>query len=270
MLSILDCLGGAELCACASTCQGMAVVAHDEALWLPESHLLQPDWTATANPRFAGEKLWAYTLRIRHNQLSDSMWKKLDAHRNGYCPYLAEIGTVVSGKFLVDKSRLCTTNAPSLKYGAICELVHLEAARGEGGVSHRTYKAVAEEIAGLSADAKTAMPNDMHMVIRELYKTCYVGFGMASGAASAGMGFGDPGSLAQVIARKGVVRRASREAMGGSSPRGRHSNPVSPSVAKHRGRRVSRESIGSGRGAADEEMRRNLEMQHGLVSLLGT
>ena len=269
MMSILELLTGSDLCACVCTCKAMAEVAHDEALWLAMSRQLSSEWTSATNPRFSGEALWAYTLRVRHSQFSVSVWQKLDDHRKGCCPYLAEIGTVVSGKFIADKSILCTSGASKLKYGAICELVQLEAAR-EGSVSHRTYKAVAEEIAGLAADAKTAMPNDMHMVVREVYKTCYAGFGMASGASSAGMGFGESGSLAQVIARKGVVRRVSREAAG-TSPKGGGASSVSPT--KHGGgRRSSRESVGGGarsRSAADEELRRNLEMRHSLVSLLG-
>lgn len=275
-LSILELLGGPELCACACACKAFGEVAHDETLWLPVSAQLSPEWTAHANPRFGNEPLWSYTLRIRHSQFSASVWKKHDDHRNGRCPYLAEIGKVVAGNFIADKARLCTSRASKLKYGAICELVHLEAAReGDGGqVSHRTYKAVAEEIAGFSADAKTAMPPDLHMVVREVYKSCYVGFGMAAGAAAAGNGFGEPGSLANVIARKGVVRRVSREAMGGgvSSPhsKGAAARPGSPTTKQSGGRRVSRESMTGGRGPADEEMRKHLEMQHSFVSLLGS
>ena len=39
-----------------------------------------------------------------------------------------------------------------------------------------------EENAKLAADARTASPEDLHMVIREIYKSCYPGFGSAAGS----------------------------------------------------------------------------------------
>ena len=271
MVSILERMTGPDLCKMACICKDLRDAAHDEVLWMPLARELCADWTAATNPRFADEPTWAYTLRVRHAMLSSSVWKKLDDHRNGCCPYLQELGTVVSGKWLPDTTKISTVNACNLKYGAICELVLLEAARDGGHVSHRCYKAVADEISKLAADTKTATPEDTHMVIREIYKSCYAGFGMASGASSAGMGFGEPGTLANVIARKGVARRVSREKMGESG-------------CGRRTPRASREKVGGAcspssprsptfkpspvRGLLDEEMRKRLEMQHNFMSLV--
>ena len=264
MLSILERLDGRALCACACVSKDMTAAAHEEALWSSFASELSSDWTSSTNSRFSDEPAWAYVLRVRHTMLSKSVWTMLDDHRRGCCPYLAEIGTVVSGKWIPDTTRLESIHKCNLKYGAICELVHLEAAREGGSVSHQTYKAVAQEIAKLAADSKTATPEDTHMVIREIYKSCYAGFGMASGASLAGMGFGESGSLAQVIARKGVVRRVSREGTGGANGRrGSRENMTSP-----RSPVSSPVNKGAARGPLDEEMRKRLEMQHNFMSLV--
>lgn len=259
MLSILECFSDHDLCSFACVAKDMTTLAHDDALWLPIMLRLPAKWTSATNPRFAHEGPWAYTLRVRRCLLSPSVWSRLEDHRRGCCPYLAELGTVAAGTFQ-PAAKLHAHGACHVKYGAVCELVQLEAAR-EGSLSHRTYRAVAEEIMRLSADAKTATPADTHMVVREIYKNCYAGFGMASGAASAGMGFGESGTLANVIARKGVVRRVSREGMSTSRPKDGASSPRSPAGNKGW-------IGGSGRGVADEELRKRLETKHNFMSLV--
>ena len=269
MLSILERLDGKALCTCACVCRDLSTAAHDEALWSSLAHELKPDWTSSTNSRFAEEPTWRYVLRVRAAMLSSSAvgWKRLDDHRNGCCPYLAEIGTVVSGKWIPDRTRLGSMHDCNIKYGAICELVHLEAAReGDGSVSHRTYKAVAEEMAKLAADARTASPEDLHMVIREIYKSCYTGFGMADGAALAGMGFGETGTLEQVIARKGVVRRVSREGMGVTN--GRRSSKEGMGKSPVKSPAGSPTLKGAARGPLDESMRQRLETSHNFMSLV--
>jgi len=265
LLAVLELLDGADLCSCACACTSLTAVVHEDALWLPLSAKLPSTWRYTADTR-TKEACWAFTLRIRQGlyMQSAAKWKKLADHRKGCFPYLAELGSVMHGSFCPDTSRLEVHGhkhgAICLKYGFICELVQLEAAR-EGGLSHRTYKAVAEEIAALSTDARTAVPEDLHMVIREIYKQCYAGFGSAPGTTSAATGFGESGTLAHVIARKGVARRVSKESIGTV-------------------RRVSKESMaGSSRGgesspmggsdrATDEDMRKRLERQHDFMSLM--
>ena len=269
MRTIIEWLGGGDLCSCACVCKELIVFAHDDSLWLPIASRLPSKWAYTERER-AAEAPWVYTLRIRYGLYSASVWKKLDDHRNGSCPYLSELGVVTNGTFYPDRSRMNYASA-ALKYGSICELVQLEAAR-EGGVSHRTYKRVAEQIVAMSADAKSAVPDDIHMIIREIYKSCYAGFGTASGSSSCGMGFGEPGTLAQVIARKGVARRVSRESMGtgassprspaGRSPGGKGCSASSPGKVSPPG------SGGSSARAADDEMRKRLETQHRFVGLV--
>lgn len=270
MLAILEWLGGGDICSCAQVCKDLTDVSHNDSLWLPIAAGLPSKWTYTERER-TNEAPWVYTLRIRHGLYSASVWKKLDDHRKGACPYLSELGSVVDGTFVPDKSRLNYASA-ALKYGTVCELIQLEAAR-EGGVSHRTYKRVAKEIVGMSADAKTAVPDDIHMVVREIYKSCYAGFGTASGATSSGNGFGESGTLAHVIARKGVARRVSRESTGGvpgspRSPAGRSPGGKTGSPAGKGGSPASGSVGGPSARAADDEMRKRLEMQHSFMSLV--
>ena len=78
-------------------------------------------------------------------------------------------------------------------YGAICELVMLQA-REDDGLSHRTYKAVAERLVALSANPRSAIPPDLHMVVREIYKTCYPGFGSGTGSGAYAPGLQAGGS----------------------------------------------------------------------------
>ena len=54
----------------------------------------------------------------------------------------------------------------------------------DGALSHRTYKAVAEALVGCSANARSPVPSDLHMTVREIYKTCYPGFGAATGSGA--------------------------------------------------------------------------------------
>ena len=265
----LELVDAQDLCSFACACKALGASAHEETLWQPFARALSSDWISSTNPRFAEEETWAYTLRVRREMFSNSVWKQYDDHRKGCCPYLAELGTVVSGKFIKDTTRLSTADRCQLKYGAICELVQLEAAR-EGAVSHRTYKAVAEEIAGMAADTKTATPEDTHMIVREIYKSCYAGFGMALGASTAGMGFGEAGTIHQVIARKGVARRVSREAMaaGRAGSRSSREHMGSPSPATPGSPVGSPVSKGAARGPLDEEMRKRLETHHSFMSLV--
>jgi len=75
-----------------------------------------------------------------------------------------------------------------LPYGAVCELVQLQALQ-DGSLNHRTYKAVAEQLVALSSNPRSAVPPDLHMTVREIYKTCYPGFGsgVGSGAYAPGL-----------------------------------------------------------------------------------
>ena len=113
-----------------------------------------------------GEPCWKYTLRMRDGLFG--MWKKLVDHRSGQCPYLAELGRVERGVFIPNGSL-----DYRVSYGAVCELVQLEAAV-QDGLSHGVYKAVAEELVRLSANPRSTIPPDLHMTVREIYKTCYV------------------------------------------------------------------------------------------------
>ena len=75
----------------------------------------------------------------------------------------------------------------------MCELVHL-AAREEGGLSHRVYKAVADQLIALSANSKSRVPPELHMTVREIYKTVYPGFGSGTGSGAYAPGLQAGGS----------------------------------------------------------------------------
>ena len=239
VFAILDFVGGADLCSCARVSRAFELVAHDDLLWLPIVDRLPARWS---RPLRLKEPRWRYALRVRAGLYleADRAWQKLLDHRSGRYPFLAELGAVHAdrGEFVPDR-RLSSR----LKYGAVCELVQLAAARDGGAISHRSYRAAAEEM-GSWASEKTATPPDLHMVVREIYKTCHPGFGAAAGASSS-WGMGETGTIAGVVARKGVAGRA-RRASGdlGSSPTAR--SPPSMAAAK----------------AADEELRKRLEMWH--------
>ena len=72
-------------------------------------------------------------------------------------------------------------------------LVQLQAAQGDG-LNHRTYKLVAEQLVGWSANPRSAVPPDLHMTVREIYKTCYPGFGAGTGSGAYAPGLQAGGS----------------------------------------------------------------------------
>ena len=185
MLSVLGNLRGLELCALACVCKELCAAAHDDALWLPIAEALPAKWVYSKRDR-DGEPPWEYTLRTRYGLYG--AWVKLHNHRRGLCPYLCELGRVESGTF-IPNGRLDYR----VSYGAICELVQLQAAR-DGWVSHDTYKTVAEQLVALSTDARSGVPGDLHMTVREIYKTCYPGFGAGTGSGAYAPGLQAGGS----------------------------------------------------------------------------
>ena len=190
LATVLERLSGSELCACACVCKELTAAAHDDGVWMEFADSLPAKWAYSKRDR-AGEPPWAYTLRIRDGLYG--AWKKLNDHRAGACPYLCEIGTVERGNFVP------TTDGPMdyrVSYGAICELVQLRA-KLEDGLSHRVYKAVAEQLVALSANPRSAVPPDLHMTVREIYKTCYPGFGAGTGSGAFAPGLQAGGSSAK-------------------------------------------------------------------------
>ncbi|KAL3893241.1 MAG: hypothetical protein SGPRY_014365, partial [Prymnesium sp.] len=115
-------------------------------------------------------------------------WLKLQAHKAGECPYLEEIGTLQGTDFLPHGGVI----HHRVQYGAICELVRLEVKRqgkttrpvttplahfhcgslSAGSLTARVYKAVAETLVQHSANPRSIVPHDLHMTVREIYKTC--------------------------------------------------------------------------------------------------
>lgn len=186
LVSVLAPLSGSQLCDVACVCKALCVAAHDEALWLPFANALPSKW-AMQNFDPSREELWKYTLRIREGL--HGAWRRLTEHRSGKCPYLRDIGKVERGRFIPDGSHMDYR----VTYGAICELVMLQA-REDDGLSHRTYKAVAERLVALSANPRSAIPPDLHMVVREIYKTCYPGFGSGTGSGAYAPGLQAGGS----------------------------------------------------------------------------
>ena len=190
LATVLERLSGSELCACACVCKELTAAAHDDGVWMEFADSLPAKWAYSKRDR-AGEPPWAYTLRIRDGLYG--AWKKLNDHRAGACPYLCEIGTMERGNFVP------TTDGPMdyrVSYGAICELVQLRA-KLEDGLSHRVYKAVAEQLVALSANPRSAVPPDLHMTVREIYKTCYPGFGAGTGSGAFAPGLQAGGSSAK-------------------------------------------------------------------------
>ena len=181
LVLVLGGLGGMDLCEVACVCKALSVAAHDETLWLPYANALPSKW-AMQNFDPDREELWKYTLRVREGL--HGAWRKLTAHRSGKFPYLQDIGRVERGVFKPEGGHMDYR----VTYGAVCELVQLQV-KEDGDLNHRTYKAVAETLVALAPNRGSAIPPDLHMVVREIYKTCYPGFGSAtsSGAFSPGL-----------------------------------------------------------------------------------
>jgi hypothetical protein len=192
----------------------------------PASLAPQPEVvSALPPPRWCvWQPAWKYTLRMREGLYG--AWRKLNEHRAGKCPYLHDLGSVVRGEFV--------PSGPldyRVSYGAICELVQLEAKRQEvpcpqplphppcttghppasqppvrlptallmrgvprQGINHRVYKQVAEDLVRLSPNPRSVVPLDLHMTIREIYKTCYPGFGAGTGSGAYAPGLQAGGS----------------------------------------------------------------------------
>ena len=227
VLRVCELVGGRELCQLAATCKELTPLVHDDALWLPYGDALPHEYAYSVRDR-GGEAVWRYTLRLREGLFGS--WRMLTEHRAGSEPYLGELGKFERGRFRPTGGHL----PYRIKYGAICELVQREA-KVEGGLNHKTYKAVAEWIVNLSANSKSAVPPELHMTVREIYKTCYAGFGSATGS-----GAYQPGLQA-----------------GGSSAKGGASGSM---VGK--GVAVMTKKV------HDEEMRKRLETYHEFLSLV--
>ena len=58
----------------------------------------------------------------------------------------------------------------------------------------RDSKAVAEELVRLSANPRSVVPPDLHMTVREIYKTVYPGFGAGTGSGAYAPGLQAGGS----------------------------------------------------------------------------
>ena len=187
LLAVLEFCGGAELCAVAATCKELTPAAHDDALWLPFADALPSKWAYSRRDR-EDEPPWHYTLRIREGLFG--AWRKLNDHQAGRLPYLLEIGTVERGEVFKPTGG---TMDYRVSYGAVCELVQLKA-KQQGGLNHLVYKAVAEQLVALSANPRSAIPPDLHMTIREIYKTCYPGFGAGTGSGAYAPGLQAGGS----------------------------------------------------------------------------
>lgn len=155
----------------------------------------------------------------------------LTEHVAGSNPYLHALGAFGRGDRFEPTGGVLPYR---LKYGAICELVMREAA-AQGGLNHGVYKAVAETLISLSANSKSRVPPELHMTVREIYKTCYPGYG-----AGVGSGAYTPGLQA-----------------GGSSTRGSTTGSM----------------LGKGvaaltKKASDEEMRKRLDTVHEFLALV--
>ena len=185
LLSVLEHLGGKDLCTVAMVSKEFEVLAHDDALWYPIADSLPAKWAYSRRDR-GSVSPWAYTMRTRDGLYG--AWRKLNDHRAGKCPYLLELGRVDRGVFI--------PQGPlhyRVSYGAICELVQLEAAIQEG-LNHKVYKNVAEQLVALSPNPRSVVPADLHMTIREIYKTCYPGFGAGTGSGAYAPGLQAGGS----------------------------------------------------------------------------
>jgi len=183
--SVLELLTGSELCIVAAVCKELTVAAHDDVLWLPLADTLPTKWAYSRRDR-EGEHCWSYTLRMRDGLWG--MWRKLQEHRSGKCPYLRELGRVERGSF-IPNGRLDYR----VQYGVICELIQLETVKQEG-LNHRVYKVVAEQLVTMSTNGRSGIPPDLHMTVREIYKTCYPGFGAGTGSGAFAPGLQAGGS----------------------------------------------------------------------------
>ncbi len=152
---------------------------------MPIAESLPPDWAYSKRDR-GGEPAWRYALRMREGLYGS--WRMLTEHRQGLFPYLHQIGRVERGRF--QPKEPLDHRVP---YGVICELVQLQVAEDEA-LSHRTYKQVAETLVACSANARSPVPADLHMTVREIYKTCYPGFGAATGSGAYAPGLQAGGS----------------------------------------------------------------------------
>eukprot|EP00320_Phaeocystis_rex_P013860 CAMPEP_0119061444 /NCGR_PEP_ID=MMETSP1178-20130426/5226_1 /TAXON_ID=33656 /ORGANISM="unid sp, Strain CCMP2000" /LENGTH=393 /DNA_ID=CAMNT_0007042649 /DNA_START=28 /DNA_END=1209 /DNA_ORIENTATION=- len=226
LLSVLEWLGGRALCAAACVCKDLRSAAHDQGLWMPFAESLPLKWAYSARER-CDEPVWRYTLRMREGLYGS--WRMLTEHRAGLLPYLRAMGHVVRGRFVPEGA--IDHRVP---YGAVCELVQLQAAE-DGSLSHRTYKAVAATLVACSANKSAPVPMDMHMTVREIYKTCYPGFG-----AGTGSGAYAPGLQA-----------------GGSSTKAATSGPMLGKSVAAMTRKVD-----------DENMRKRLDTRHVFLSFI--
>ena len=152
---------------------------------MPYAEALPSAWAYSARDR-DGEPAWRYTLRMREGLYGS--WRMMTEHREGRTPYLREMGRVEGGRFVPH----CPIDH-RVPYGAVCELVQLQAEE-DGCLSHRAYKAVAATLVACSANARSQVPYDMHMTVREIYKTCYPGFGAATGSGAYAPGLQAGGS----------------------------------------------------------------------------
>jgi len=197
LLCILEGLDGRDLCAMACVCQELRSAAHDDVLWLPIANAVPSKW-AYSHVHRDGEPPWACALRVRFGLYG--AWKMLTEHRCGNCPYLAEVGTLEGGRLRLHDGVL----PYRLKYGVVCELVQREAAE-QGGLSHRVYRAVADMLVALSPNSKSRVPPELHMTVREIYKTCYPGYGSATGSGAYAPGLQAGGSSAKASTSGAMV-----------------------------------------------------------------
>ena len=212
LLSVLSPLTGKDLCAVACVNKELCEAAHDDLMWMPIADALPAKWAYSKRDR-GDEPPWKYTLRMRDGLYG--AWRKLNDHRAGACPYLCDIGRVERGAF-IPNGKLDYR----VTYGAICELVQLEARR-QDGLNHRVYKAVAEDLVRLSPNPRSVVPPDLHMTVREIYKTCYPGHGagVGSGAYAPGLqagGSSTKASTSGTMLGKGMatmMKKASDEDM---------------------------------------------------------
>jgi len=201
-LLVFHWLSGRDLCSVARACKDLTSVAHDDVLWRPKADGLPEKWAYDRAERH-GEPAWAYTLRVRRGLYG--AWAKLNEHRAGNFPYLSELG-VVDGVSFVPKGNALPYK---LTYGAVCEMVQL-CAKAEGSLNALVYKRVAALLVSFSPNSRTPVPSDLHMTVREIYKTCYPGFGAGtgSGAYAPGLqagGSSTKGGTSGVFLGKGVA-----------------------------------------------------------------
>lgn len=146
-------------------------------------------------------------------------------------PYLSEVGKVIGYDFTPTDGFL----PYRLSYGVVCELVHLHARRSRSPITALTYRDVAEYITKHSANTKSYSA-PIHMTVREIFKTCYPGFGAATGSSGVA-----PGVMP-----------------GGSSTKGNTSGTM---VGKGLAKLLDK-------GMSDAEFRKRLELQHEFFALV--